>query len=103
MSTWFGNPYLAAALGALLGVSLMVVSHKAVRLVTPDEPMQGVVIVGALMVARFMVVIAALAVFYFFARSGLAGFGIALAGSFVVGLFVEAFRSIAPHAPGTSV
>jgi uncharacterized integral membrane protein len=76
----------------------MVVSHKAVRFVTPQDPMTGVVLVGALMVVRFLVAAAALAAFYLLARDGLAPFGIALVFSFVAGLFIEAFRSIAPNA-----
>ena len=103
VTSLFSNPLIAAALGVLFGVSLMVVSHKAVRFVTPADPMTGVVMVGALMGARFMAVLAALAVLYVFARSGLAPFGIALVFSFVAGLFVEAFRLTAPHASHTSV
>lgn len=82
----------------LLGVLLMVVSHKAVGFVTPADPFGGVVVVGALMGARFALALAALALFYFFARGGLAPFGLALVISFMVGLFVEAIRLIRPHA-----
>lgn len=103
VTSLFGNPLIAAALGVLLGVSLMVVSHRAVRFVTPGDPMRGMAVVGVLMGARFMVVLAGLAVFYFSAPKGLAPFGIALVFSFVAGLFAEAFRLTAPHAPRTSV
>lgn len=103
LSSLFGHPLIAAALGVLFGVLLMAVSHRAVSFVTPDDPLRGVVLVGALMGARFMAALGALAVFYFFARNGLAPFGIALVFSFVVGLFVEAFRLSGPHASRTSV
>lgn len=88
----------AAVFGVLLGILLMAVSHRAIRFVTPADPFGGVVVVGALMGARFMAALAALAVFYFFARAGLAPFGIALVSSFMVGLLVEAIRLVRPHA-----
>lgn len=93
----FVQPVAAAVFGVLLGVLLMVVSYRAVCFVTPTDPFGGVVVVGALMGARFLVALAALAGFHFFAPDGLAPFGIALISSFMVGLFVEAIRLVRPH------
>lgn len=93
---------VAAALGALLGVLLMVVSHWAVAFVTPEDPMRGLLIVGMMMGARFALALGALAAFYFFAPRGLAPFGILLAVSFVVGLFFEAVRLSGPRATRTT-
>lgn len=59
-------------------------------------------VVGLLMGARFLVVLAALAAFYFFFPAGLAPFGVALAFAFVLGLLFEALRSFRPHS-NTSV
>jgi hypothetical protein len=80
----------------------MVVSHRAVRFVTPDDPTRGVAVVGALMGARFIAALAALAAFSFLAPSGLAPFGIALVFAFVGGLALEAVRASRPHVPHTS-
>lgn len=89
---------VAAALGALLGVLLIVGSRRAVAFVTPEDALLGVVIVGGMMVARFAVAIAALAAYHFFAPDGLAPFGVFLSVAFVAGLAVEAVKSVRPHA-----
>lgn len=102
LSSLFGHPVVAAALGALLGVLLMAVSHWAVTFVTPEDPTRGVLIVGMMMFARFAIALSALAAYYFLVPSGLAPFGVLLAASFVTGLFVEAVRLSRPSMPHTS-
>lgn len=86
----------------LLGVLLMVVSHRAILFVTPKDPFRGLVIVGVMMGARFCLALASLTLFAVFAPSGLAPFGILLAISFVVGLFIEAVPSSGSRAMSTS-
>jgi len=93
---------VAAALGALLGVALTVISHRAASRVTPADPMHGLAVVALAMGARFLIVIAALGAYLVFARDGLVVFGPALALSFVAGLAFEAVRVSNPHAPHTS-
>ena len=97
-----GHPAFAVALGALLGIALTLVSERAARFVTPEDPTRGFAMVIVMMGARFFVSLALLAVYYILAPAGLAPFGMALALSFVAGLFVEAVRIIRPHVPHTS-
>lgn len=58
--------------------------------------------VVVMMGARFFVSLVFLAIYYRLAPAGLAPFGVALALSFVAGLFVEAVRIVRPHVPHTS-
>lgn len=88
-----GNPIVAAALGALLGVLLTRVSRRASAVVTPDDPMRGVAIYGAIMIGRLLTAVLALAVFYLAAPDGLAPFGLALGLSFIAGLGFEAVKA----------
>lgn len=92
---------VAAALGALLGVLLVVASHWAVRFITSEDPMRGLMVVVMMLVARFAVALAALAAFYYFVPAGLAPFGILLAASFFIGLLIEAVRLSGPRATRT--
>lgn len=93
---------VAAALGALFGVLLTVISRRASRLVTPDDPARGFAIYGAIMVARMFVVVAALGIFYLVAPDGLAPFGMALGVSFIAGLAYEAVKASRLNASHTS-
>lgn len=96
------HPAVAVALGALLGVALTFVAERAARFVTPVDPMRGFAMVVVMMGARFFVCAIFLAIYYVIAPAALAPFGIALALSFVTGLFFEAVRIIRPHVPHTS-
>ena len=93
VSSVFGNPIVAAALGALLGVLLTLVSRRASAVVTPDDPARGVAIYGAIMVGRLFTAVIALAVFYLAVPEGLAPFGLALGLSFIAGLGFEAVKA----------
>ena len=92
VSSLFGNPLVAAALGALLGAVLTFMSHRAAAFVTSEDPMRGLAIVAAMMGVRFVIAIAALGAYFLFARAGLVPFGIALSFSFVAGLAFEAVK-----------
>lgn len=87
----FANPILAAALGLVLGVGLLVVSRASVRLMTPDDPGLGLAKVAVTMVIRMAVVVAALIAYYVWARPGLVPFGAALVAGFFVMVTVELF------------
>lgn len=89
----FGNPIVAAALGALFGGLLTLVSRRASAVVTPDDPMRGVAIYGAIMIGRLFTAVIALAAFYLAAPDGLAPFGLALGVSFIAGLGFEAVKA----------
>jgi len=98
VSSLFGHPLVAAALGALLGVLLTFVSRRSSALVTPRDPFRGMAIYGIFMLARMTFAILALALYYVAARDGLAPFGFALGISFVAGLVYEAVKASRPHA-----
>lgn len=97
-----GNPVIAAALGALLGVLLTLVSRRASHFVTPDDPMRGVAIYGVFMVARMFAAVAALGVYYLALPEGLAPFGLALGLSFIAGLCLEAVKATRLNTSHTS-
>jgi hypothetical protein len=88
----FGNPLVAAALGALLGALLTFVSHRASAFVTPNDPMRGMAIYGFFMIARMLSSLLALGVYFVAAPDGLAPFGFALGLSFIAGLAFEAVK-----------
>lgn len=102
VSSLFGHPLVAAALGALLGGLLTFVCHRASSLVTPADPMRGMVMYGAIMIARMTFALLALAVYFIAARDGLVPFGFALGFSFVLGLFYEAVKASGMHTSRTS-
>lgn len=85
------DPMLAAAIGLALGIALLVVSRAVSRLVTPEDPELGFAKVAVAMVIRLALVVAALVVFYVFARPGLMPFGIALVAGFFVMVTFELF------------
>lgn len=87
-----GHLWVAIALGVVLGVFLTLLSERAVGFVTPQDPMRGLAVVSVMMGVRFLAALAALTVYYVFARDGLAAFGVSLALSFVVGLTFESAK-----------
>ena len=92
---------VAATLGIMLGVLLTLLSERAVTHVTPDDPMRGLAMVSVMMGVRFGLAILTLGLFYFFARDGLAPFGIALALAFIAGLMLETVRMLRTRTPET--
>jgi drug/metabolite transporter (DMT)-like permease len=84
---------VAAALGALLGALLTVVSRRASRFVTPDDPMRGFAIYGAFMLARMIAAFVSLGIYYLAVPEGLPPFGLALGVSFIAGLGYEAVKA----------
>jgi len=98
----FGYPVVAVALGALLGVLLTFVSHRASAYVTPRDPMRGLAVVIAMTGARFALALSALAAYSIFAHDGLAPFGFALGTSFIAGLGFEAVKASRLSASHTS-
>ncbi|MGB4594044.1 MAG: hypothetical protein WBI63_09785 [Coriobacteriia bacterium] len=89
----FANPVIAVALGLCLGVVTMLVSRRASRLVTPEDPFRGFLALMLVMGGKFLVVAAALTGYFMIAPGGLAAFGIALVLAFLASLVVEALRT----------
>lgn len=87
------NPVIAVALGLSLGVVMMLASRWASRLVTPEDPFRGFLVLMVVMGGKFLVVAAALTVYFMTAPRGFAAFGIALVVAFLVSLVVEALRT----------
>ncbi|MBN2248668.1 MAG: hypothetical protein JW733_08205 [Coriobacteriia bacterium] len=102
VSSLFGHPMAAAALGVLLGAVLTLASERAASFVTPQDPFRGIAIVAVMTGARLVVALLALGVYSVFARDGLAPFGFALGVSFIVGLALEAVKASRLSASHTS-
>lgn len=85
------QPLVAAVLGLVLGVGLVFVSRASARFMTPEDPQLGLARVAVAMLLRLAVVVMLLAAFYFWARPGLAPFGIALIVGFMGALTYELF------------
>lgn len=98
----FGNPVVAAALGALLGGALTVLSQRAAASVAPSDPARGLAFLAAMTAVRLGMALCALLFFYLFARTALAAFGLALGFSFVAGLAFEAVKASRLNASHTS-
>lgn len=93
VSSLLGHPLVAAALGALLGVLFTLISHRASGFVTPRDPMRGMAVYGAVMLARMTLAIGSLGVLATVAPAALAPFGFALGLSFIAGLGFEALKA----------
>lgn len=91
--TVFANPVIAALLGLVLGILLMVVSRRTVALVTPEDPARGLALVAVFMMVRLLVVVGALAAYFFLARPGFLMFAGVLLTSFIISLGFEALDS----------
>ncbi|MHB8761870.1 MAG: hypothetical protein ACYC6J_05715 [Coriobacteriia bacterium] len=101
-SSLFVLPAVAAALGALLGLLLTFISRRATAHVTPGDAERGMAIVAVMMGLRMIVVIAALAAYFFLARAGFLYFGIALIVAFMAGLAYEAVKTTRSNTTDTS-
>lgn len=91
--TALANPFVAALCGLVLGVALMLVSRRMVAFVTPDDPTRGFAIVALFMLVRLVVVVGALAGYFFLARPGFLVFAGVLLTSFIISLALEALDS----------
>jgi hypothetical protein len=90
------QPVVAVLLGAALGVGSLLVSRASAKLVTPDDPAGGFARLALVSSARILLVLAALAAYFFFARAGFVPFAIALVSSFLGTLGYEAFKATSP-------
>lgn len=92
LTTLFSQPVPAIAAGVFLGGALLVFSRSSFRAVTPEAPVQGLVLSSIGLVGRFLAVAIALVTFRQVAPGGLAYFGIAMAGTFLILYTVELVR-----------
>jgi hypothetical protein len=87
------QPAIAVLLGAALGVGSLLVSRASARLVTPEDPMLGFARLALVSTARGLLVILALAAYFFLARPGFSLFALTLVVSFLGTLGYEAFKA----------
>jgi hypothetical protein len=92
LSAILGTPFVAAALGALLGVVLLRSSRGAYAHVDPDDPTGSYFAIIYPMVLRFAVVIAALFVYFTFMRDAMIPFSLGLLGGFLAAANVELWK-----------
>ncbi|MBN1192340.1 MAG: hypothetical protein JXA36_01410 [Coriobacteriia bacterium] len=102
-SSLLAHPVIAAALGALLGVFMTLISRRASHLITPADPIKGFALVAAMMGLRFFLALVALTLYFLFAPDGLPVFGFVLGTSFIAGLGYEAVRVSCVRTTHTSV
>lgn len=89
----FANPLVAASLGVVFGALLIVVARWASRLVKPEDPTIGFAQVAMISFGRLMFALAAMVLFYIFARKGFIAFSVSLIVTFMCALAYEAFRA----------
>ncbi len=78
------NPAVSALFGAGLGVALLVLAHFASRLVTPSDPVLGMMKAIALNGAGMFAAIAALTGVFLVVREALVPFGVGLVAGFLL-------------------
>jgi hypothetical protein len=94
------DPAAASAIGLCLGTALALAAWSGVRLITPADPMLGLVRAGVVNFLGMLVGLGGLAFFFFFARASLGYFGGGVVTSFVVTAivrFLRATRAQAAH------
>ena len=92
MSAILGTPFVAVALGALLGVALLLSSRRAYAHVDPDDRVGSYFAIIYPMAIRFAIVIAAMLVYFAFMRDAMLFFAAGLLGGFVIAANVELVR-----------
>ncbi len=90
------SPVIPALAGAALGVVLLVLARRASRLVTPSDPVLGMMKAIALNGAGMLAAIAALTGVFFVARESLVPFGAGLVAGFLLAATVMMVRLSVP-------
>lgn len=99
-SDLFAHPAVAALIGVLLGALLVLASRWASRFVTPDDAALGLLRFGLISFGRLILALAAMTLFFVFARKGFVAFSIALIVTFLCMLVYEAFKATNRCRPG---
>jgi hypothetical protein len=89
---FFGDPVVAAVVGAALGACLLALTAMGVRSFTPETLELGAMRAIAMLVMGLAIAFAGLLLYYLFVRPGLIAFGLGLAAGFVVPATVALFR-----------
>jgi hypothetical protein len=97
IATIVAQPAVAASLGVAGGLATFLVSRASVRLVTPEDPLAGLTKLTLVSFVRMIVVIGALAAFFFLARPGFIAFAAGLVGTFLLTLGYEVYRASASN------
>ncbi|MCE5190704.1 MAG: hypothetical protein LLG08_02940 [Actinomycetia bacterium] len=92
----FAYPIVSALAGAGLGVSLLLLARAASRLVTPSNPVLGMMKAVGANGAGMFVALAALAAVFFISRESLVVFGGGLVAGFVLATAVMMVRLSVP-------
>lgn len=87
-----GHPVVAAVLGSVLGVGLLLFSRASFRTMTPEAPEVGLALVAVSLFARMALAAALLFVYYRFISEGFVLFAVGVAGGFLVSYSVELVR-----------
>lgn len=91
-------PALAGVLGLALGIGLLLLTKRASRLMTPEDPAIGMAKVLALVAFGLVIAVAALTLLFFNAPGAIAPFGVAMAAGFLAVASYELFKFGGPAA-----
>jgi hypothetical protein len=87
-----GHPVVAAVLGIVLGVGLLLASRASFRAFTPEAPEAGLVFAAVSLIIRMALAAGFLFLYHRFVTDGFVPFAIGVAGGFLVLYTVELMR-----------
>jgi hypothetical protein len=93
LASLMSQPLVAALTGAGVGLASFFVSRASARLVAPDDPTAGFVRLAFVSTVRMLIMIVALAGFFYLASSGFIYFSLSLIGAFMLSLGYEVYRA----------
>ena len=87
-----GQPVVAALLGIVFGVGLLLASRASFRAITPESPEAGLVFAAVSLLIRMALAAGVLFVYHRFISHGFVPFAVGVAGGFLVLYGVELTR-----------
>jgi hypothetical protein len=93
IASLMSQPLAAARAGAAVGLASFFVSRASARLVAPDDPTAGFVRLAFVSTVRMVLMIVALAGFFYLASPGFFYFSLSLIGAFMLSLGYEVYRA----------
>jgi len=87
------QPYVAAVVGAAVGVGALALTALGVRQFTPETLELGMARAVVLMVLGLVMAFVGLLLYYVFVRAGLVAFGLGLVAGFTVPALIALFRT----------
>ncbi|MBU4556269.1 MAG: hypothetical protein KJ747_05305 [Actinobacteria bacterium] len=97
MLALLSQPVIAAVLGLACGVGLLLASRASFAKIQADDAARGILLSGLAMIGRLFLATVVMFLYSHFVHAGFAAFGLALAGSFLVGYMVELVRYAGLH------